>query len=133
METLLKKAEGINFKKAFIGFFAALLIFGIIYVIALAVSGNSSTLSLLWERITLTRFRTRIAANPFHIFRVFRVFFVIGFHALLALWVYVDSKKHNIHQAIWPALTLCTGLIGWLIYLIKRVDRTDLRKKSLHP
>ena len=126
MKTMLNRAEGINFKKAFIGFFAALLIFGVIYAIALAVGGNSGELSVLWERITLARFRAQIVADPFSIFRVFRVLFVVGFNVLLALWVYADGKKHNSHKAIWPLLTLITGLIGWLAYLIKRVDHTKI-------
>ena len=128
MKTLFAKAEGMNFKKAFITFFTALLIFGVVYIIVLAISSNSGELSAMWERLTLARFRAQIVANPLSIFRVFRVLFVIGFNVLLALWVYADGKKHDSHKAFWPALTLFTGLIGWLIYLIRRVDRIDHTK-----
>ena len=56
-------------------------------------------------------------------FRFFGYLFLLVFHALLALWVYTDCKKLGSHRALWPVLTLITGLIGWLIYLIGRVDR----------
>ena len=125
MKTMLKKAEGINFKRAFILFFAVVLFVGVIYAIALAVGGSGGELSALWERITLARFRTQLAADPLSIFRIFRVLIVVGFNVLLALWVYADGKKLGSHKALWPALTLFTGLIGWLLYLIKRVDHTD--------
>ena len=125
MKTLFSKTEDINFKKAFITFFAALMGFGVIYVVVMAATGNWGEASVLLERITLTRFRTRIAADPF---RFFGHLFIIWFNALLALWVYADSKKHGSHRALWPVLTLITGLIGWLIYLIKRIDHTDHTK-----
>jgi len=125
MKTLLEKAEGINFKRTFIIFFAALLGFGIIYIIAIAASGNASELAVWWERITLARLRGRMFTDMQGTFRFFAHLFLIGFNALLALWVYADGKKYNIHKVTWPILTLFTGLIGWLVYMIKRLDRAD--------
>jgi len=125
MKTLFERTEGINFKKAFAIFFAALVGFGIIYAITMAASGNASELAIWWERITFARLRGRMFTDVQGTFRFFGHLFLIGFNALLALWVYVDGKKHYSHKALWPALTLFTGLIGWLIYMIKRLDRTD--------
>ena len=124
MKTLFTKTEDINFKKAFITFFAALLVFGVIVV----VFRNWEDPSVLWERITFAGLRGRMFTDHAVIFRFFGYLFLLGFHALLALWVYADSKKHGSHRALWPVLTLITGLIGWLIYLIGRADRIDHTK-----
>ena len=123
MKTLFKKAEDINFKKTFTIFFAALLGFGVIFFVFMAVSGNWSETSVLLERLTLARLRGRMFTDAAVTFRFFSYLFLLGFNALLALWVYADGKKHGNHKALWPVLTLFTGLIGWLIYLIGRVDR----------
>jgi len=128
MKTMFEKTDGINFKRTFIIFFAALVGFIVIYAIAMTASGNASELTVLWERITLARFRGRMFADIQGTFRFFSRLFLIGFNALLALWVYADGKKHNSHKVFWPVLTLFTGLIGWLIYMIKRLDRTDTVK-----
>ena len=128
MKTLFKKAEGINFKKAFITFFAALLGFGVIYVVVMAATGNWSEVSVLLERLTFARFRSRMFTDVAGTFRFFSYLLLLGFNALLALWVYADSKKHGSHRALWSALTLITGLFGWPIYLIGRVDRIDHTK-----
>jgi len=128
MKTMLERTEGINFKKAFAIFFAALVGFGIIYAIAMAASGNASELAMWWERITFARLRGRMFTDLQGTFRFFGHLFLIGFNALLALWVYVDGKKHNSRKIFLPILTLITGLIGWLIYMIKRLDRTDTIK-----
>jgi len=123
MKTLFAKAEVMNFKKAFITFFAAFLGFGIIYFAVMAATGNWSEASVLLERLTFARFRGRMFTDVRGTFRFFGYLFLLVFNALLALWVYADSKKHGSHRALWPALTLITGLVGWLIYLIGRVDR----------
>ena len=128
MKTLFSKTEYMNFKKAFITFFAALLGFGVIYLVVMAATGNWNEASVLLERITFARLRSRIFADVAGTFRFFSYLFLLGFNALLALWVYADSKKHGSHRALWPVLTLITGLIGWLIYLIGRVDRIDHTK-----
>ena len=122
MKTMLNRAESINFKKAFVVFFAALLGFGVIYSIFMATSGYGSELAVWLERLAFARFRGRMFADVAGTFRFLSYLFLLVFNALLALWVYVDGKKHNSHRALWPALTLITGLIGWLIYLIGRVD-----------
>jgi hypothetical protein len=56
---------------------------------------------------------------------IYGLLIFIGLNAILALWVYVDCKRYNSPKVIWPVLTLISGLIGWLIYLIKRLDRTE--------
>ena len=122
---MLNKMEGINFKKAFAIFFATLLGFGIIYVIAMTASGYGSELAIWWERITFARFRGRMFTDVQSTFRFFAHLFLIGFNALLALWVYADGKKNNSHKALLPVLTLFTGLIGWLVYMIRRADHTE--------
>jgi hypothetical protein len=125
MKTLFSKAEGMNFKKAFITFFAALLGFGVIYFVVMAATGNWSEASVLLERLTFARLRGRMFTDVAGTFRFFGHLFLIGFNVLLAMWVYVDGKKHSSHKKFYPILTLFTGLIGWLVYMISRVDRTD--------
>ena len=127
MKTVFKKVEGMNFKKVFIGFFAALAVFGIVYAIVMAATGTGD-LATLWGRMTFARFRGRLFTDIAGTFRFFSYLFLLGFNALLALWVYVDGKKHNGHKKFYPIFTLFTGLIGWLIYMISRVDRTDTTK-----
>jgi len=119
---MFNKMEGINFKKAFIIFFAALLGFGIIYVIAMTASGYGSELAVWVERITFARFRGRMFADIQGTFRFFAYLFLIAFNALLALWVYVDCRKHSKNRILWVILTLFAGLIGWLLYMIRRTD-----------
>ena len=122
MKNSFEKVESINFKKLFAAFFIALGIFAIAFVSSMLISGEADFARVL-ERITLARLRGRMFTDVRSTFRFFSYFFLIGFNALLALWVYVDGKKMGSHRALWPALTLITGLIGWLIYLIRRVDR----------
>ena len=117
MKTLLQKAEGFNFTKVFTIFFLAFVVFGILaFTVGVADPGH------LLERVTLTRFRGRMFVDAESTFRFFSYMFLLGFNVLLALWVYADGKKNNAHRALWPVLALVTGLIGWLVYMIKRVD-----------
>jgi len=119
---MLSKIENINFRKIFVIFFVALLGFGIVFAIAMIASGNGSELALWWDRITLARIRGRMFADIQNTFRLIGYLFLVGFNVLLTLWVHVDGKKHKCYKAIFPVLTLFTGLIGWLIYMIKRVE-----------
>ena len=127
MKNTFERVEGINFKELFAAFFIAFGIFAIAFISSMLLSGEADFARLL-ERITLARFRERMFTDIRSTFRFLSYLFLIGFNALLALWVYADSKKHGGHRALWPVLTLITGLIGWLIYLIRRVDRTDYTK-----
>jgi len=128
MKTLIERTEDINFKKVFTIFFAALGGFAVIYILFMAVSGYGDGLSALWNRLTFTRFRERMFTDMLSTFRFFAYLFLVGFHAILALWVYVDGKKHDCHKAFLPVLTLFTGLIGWLIYMIGRADKTSMQE-----
>ena len=128
MRTLLEKIQEVNFKKVFIGFFAALVSFGIIYAIVMAANGNTGELTIWWNRITLARIRGRMFTDVQSTFRFFAYLFLFVFNAILALWVYVDNKKHENSKAFWPVFTLFTGLIGWLIYMIRRLDSAEKRK-----
>ena len=121
MKNTFERMDGINFKKLFAAFFIVLGIFAIAFVSSMLLSGEADFARLL-ERITLARFRVRMFTDVRSTFRFLSYLFLIAFNALLALWVYADAKKHNSHRALWPALTLITGLVGWLIYLIVRVD-----------
>ena len=122
MKNTFARVESINFKKVFAVFFVALGIFTIAFVASMLLSGEADFARLL-ERLTFARIRWRIFADATGTFRFFSYLFLLGFNVLLALWVYVDGKKHGIHKALWPALTGVTGLIGWLVYMIGRVDR----------
>jgi len=131
MKNSLEKAESINFKKVFAIFFIAFAIFAIAFISFTALNGYADFGRWL-ERLTFARFRERMFTDVLGTFRFFGYLFLLVFNALLALWVYVDGKKHNSHKALWPALTLITGLVGWLIYLIGRVDhvvKTETHEK----
>lgn len=45
---------------------------------------------------------------------------MLVFWIMLAVWVYRDSKTRGLHQVFWGLLTLFTGLIGLVIYLITK-------------
>jgi len=124
MKTLIERTKNINFKKVFTTFFVALGSFAIIYILFMAVSGYGDGLSALWNRLTFARFRERMFTDVLGTFRFFAYLFLAGFHVILTLWVYVDGKKHGCHKTLLPILTLFTGLIGWLVYMIGRVDHT---------
>jgi len=131
MTTPKSNIESINFKRVFTIFFVALIGFGIIYDIAMTANGNSIELSRLWERLTLSGLRVRMFTDLQSTFRFIGWIFAVGFNALLALWVYADGKKQNSPKIIWSVLTLVTGLVGLLIYMIKRVDREENFKCQL--
>jgi len=130
MKTLIERTGTINFKKVFTTFFVTLGGFAVIYILFMAVSGYGEGLSALWNRLTFTRFRERMFTDMLNRFRFFAYIFLIGFHAILALWVYVDGKKHDYHKASLLVLTLFTGLIGWLVYMIGRVDKTSMQLRK---
>jgi lipopolysaccharide export LptBFGC system permease protein LptF len=44
------------------------------------------------------------------------------FHALLALVVAVDAKRHGRSVGTWVAVTLLTGLVGVLVYVVSGGD-----------
>ena len=124
MKNSLERAESINFKKLFAAFFIALGIFAVAFVSSMLLSGEADFARLI-ERLTFARIRGRMFTDVRSTFRFFSYLFLIGFNALLALWVFADGKKRGRHRALWPVLTLITGLIGWLVYMINRVDHTD--------
>jgi len=132
MKTLLEKIEGINFKKTFIVFFAALFGFGILYAVTMTVSGYGDEVSRLWERLTFARLRGRMFTDLQGTFRFFASLFLIGFHAILALWVYADGKKYSKRRALWSVLTLFIGVPGCLLYMIRRLDRADKTNMQTH-
>ena len=123
MKNSLERAESINFKKVFMIFFAAFAIFAIGFIAFTAVNGYANFDGLL-VRLTFARLRERMFTDVLGTFRFSGYLFLLAFHALLALWVYADDKKLGSHSALWPVLTFITGLVGWLIYLIGRVDHT---------
>ena len=102
MKTLIERTEDINFKKVFIIFFAAFSIFVLIGIFVGAWGGIAD--SRLLERLMLTGFRERIFTDPLVVFRNIGYLFLVGFHMILALWVYVDGKKYDCHKAFLPYL-----------------------------
>ncbi|MCL2620695.1 MAG: hypothetical protein FWD97_07160 [Defluviitaleaceae bacterium] len=120
---MFNKIEGLNFKKVFIVFFAALVGFGITYAIVMTASGYGADLAVWADRLTFARFRGRMFTDIQGTFRFFGYMFLVGFNALLALWVWVDSKKAGTRKTGLAVLTLFTGLVGWLVYMIKREER----------
>jgi len=127
MKTVFKRTEGINFKRAFIIFFAALLGLWIIRTGFMIAGGHWGDLSVLLERLSFAGLRERVFTDKLVIFRMVSALFVVWFHAILALWVRADGKKNDCYRVLWPVLTLFTGLIGCLAYLIARVDRVRMQ------
>ena len=116
----------INFKKVFTIFFVALGIFAVSGIFMGAFGQMAD--SRLLERLILTGFRERIFSDPLIAFRNIAYFFLFTFNTLLALWVYVDGRKRNNSKILWSVLTLFAGLIGWLIYMIRRFDNVNATK-----
>jgi len=162
------KIQNINFKKVFIIFFAAFLIFTAVSTIfaisdgqwndavtfeqnrlearnesghtrwrgrahhdrALLSPSQAETNDTLTETLTstpapgnrllrsLARSYVRITATDFSVWNVFRALFHITFTALLALWVFVDSKKHGRNTILWTVITAVTSIFGWIAYLL---------------
>ncbi|MCW3985241.1 MAG: hypothetical protein NWE91_02375 [Candidatus Bathyarchaeota archaeon] len=50
------------------------------------------------------------------------VFFLIAI--LLCVWVYRDAESRGMNGALWLIIVLITGIIGLIIYLIVRKDKT---------
>ena len=107
----------INFKKVFTVFFTAFALFAISGIFMGAWGGLAD--SRLLERLLLTGFRARVFTDPFAAFRSIGYLFFIAFHVILALWVYADCERRKSKKGLWPVFTLLTGLIGWLVYLIR--------------
>lgn len=122
MKTGIKSLESIHFKKVFVTFFIALGGFAITYLIFMTISQEGDYATNLFNRFTLAGFRNRLFTDIFVTFRFISYLFLLVFHCILALWVYVDGKKYHCYKTIFPVMTLVTGVVGWLIYMINRVD-----------
>jgi len=157
--------QTINFKKAFLAFFAALLLFSAVsFVFAASDGGWSEAVQLEQDRLEtrarvsghgdrmraghwrasteieaggapdeavartrgadnhllrgLARTYVRVTAPEFGVFDVFGLLFRAVFTLLLALWVYVDTKKHGRNTILWTAITLVTSIVGFFVYLL---------------
>jgi len=128
MRTIINKTDSINFKKVFATFFATLAGFIVIYLTVMAVNGDGVELTNFWNRLTLAGFRERVFTDILVTFRFISYLFLAGFHAILALWVYADSKKNNCYKKLFPLLTVVTGVIGWLVYMISRTDNVTIQE-----
>jgi heme/copper-type cytochrome/quinol oxidase subunit 2 len=51
------------------------------------------------------------------------VWFIIGI--LLCIWVYRDAERRGMNGVLWLIIVLIAGLIGLIIYLIVRKDKTS--------
>ena len=72
----------------------------------------------------------RITSAEFGVYNLLARLFWVTFNILLALWVYVNSKKHEKNKVFWPVLTLFTSIIGWLIYMIARENKRYIPKTA---
>ena len=115
----------INFKKAFIIFFAAFGLFALTGILMGAWAGFAD--SRLLERLMLTGFRARLFTDPLVAFRSIAYLFLAAFHVLLALWVYADCYKSGGKKGLWFVFTAITGPIAWLIYMIRRNDAIKIQ------
>ena len=75
----------------------------------------------------------RITSMEFTVTNVLGILLHIIFIGLLALWVYVDSKKREYHPLLWSGLTLFTHLYGLVIYLIVREIKRVIRHRRAEP
>jgi len=67
---------------------------------------------------SVARTYVRVTSTDFGVLNVFHFLFRAVFTLLLALWVYVDSKKHDRNAILWTAITLVTSIFGLIVYLI---------------
>jgi hypothetical protein len=56
------------------------------------------------------------------------VFFIVAI--LLCVWVYRDAESRGMNAALWLIIVLITGIIGLIIYLIVRKDKTTTSPPS---
>lgn len=50
------------------------------------------------------------------------VWFIIGI--LLCIWVYRDANSRGMNGVLWLIIVLIAGIVGLIIYLIVRKDKT---------
>jgi hypothetical protein len=50
------------------------------------------------------------------------VWFIIGI--LLCIWVYRDAENRGMNGVLWLIVVLIAGIIGLIIYLVVRKDKT---------
>jgi len=62
----------------------------------------------------------RMTSVEFDAFHVIGLLFRAVFTLLLALWVYVDSKKRGGNAILWTAITVVISIFGLVVYLIVR-------------
>jgi putative membrane protein len=53
------------------------------------------------------------------------VWFIIGI--LLCIWVYRDAESRGMSGVLWLIVVLVAGIIGLIIYLVVRKDKTTSR------
>jgi len=80
---------------------------------------------------SLARTYVRMTETEFNILNVFGLLLRVAFTALLSLWVYVDSKKHERNTFLWTALTIFTSIFGWAIYMIVRNIRKNKKDTTM--
>jgi heme/copper-type cytochrome/quinol oxidase subunit 2 len=51
------------------------------------------------------------------------VWFIIGI--LLCIWVYRDAESRGMNGILWLIVVLIAGIIGLIIYLVVRKDKTS--------
>ena len=107
----------INFKKVFLIFFGALGLFAMAGIFMGA-----------WGSVADSRLLERLFTDPLAAFRNMGYVFLLAFHGILALWVYVDCQNRGGKKRLWPVCTFITGIIGWLVYMIGRSDATDRKE-----
>jgi len=66
----------------------------------------------------VARTYVRVTLPEFGVFDVFGFLFRAVFTLLLALWVYVDSKKHGRNVILWTAIAAVASIFGLIVYLI---------------
>jgi len=76
------------------------------------------------------RHYVRVTSSDFGILTLLGYLLRVAFVALLTLWVYADSKKHERNTLLWTGLTLFTHGLGWIIYVLVRERRKVAHKRN---
>ena len=74
----------------------------------------------------------RLAFLPIFFIIAFAViWFIIGI--LLCIWVYRDAQSRGMEGALWLIIVLIANIIGVIVYLVVREERTETLRRRTQP
>ena len=78
----------------------------------------------------VARHYVRATSSTFGVLSLLGCLLRVAFVALVTLWVYVDSKKHERNTLFWTGFTVVTHGFAWVIYMIMREPRRASRSNA---